>query len=89
MTPFVCHVTGANANASPVDIDYAILPRRCLDPTNCNFGPRQPLYWLELGYQINMPETLNSGRTKLFSMASANALKRIFWSTLTNIAMLL
>jgi hypothetical protein len=57
MTPFVCHVTGAKANASPVDVDYAIPPRRCLDPTNCNFGPRQPAYWLGADDQrISMPE---------------------------------
>lgn len=59
MTPFVCHVTGANANASPVDVEYAIPPRRCLDPTNCNFGPRQPAYWLGADDQrINMPEVI-------------------------------
>jgi len=56
MTPFVCHVEGAEPDASPVDIDYAIPPRRCLDPEICNFGPRQPLYWLGAGEQINMPE---------------------------------
>jgi hypothetical protein len=57
MTPFVCHVTGTKANASPVDVKYAIPPRRCLDPTNCNFGPRQPAYWLGANDQrINMPK---------------------------------
>jgi len=56
MTPFVCHVTGAYADASPVDTEYAIPPRRCLDPTNCNFGPRQPAYWGGAGNHINMPE---------------------------------
>jgi hypothetical protein len=56
MTPFVCHVTGANMDASPIDYDYAIPPRRCLDPTLCNFGPRQPAYWLGTGDHINMPE---------------------------------
>ena len=56
MTPFVCTVTGARRNASPVDVEYAIPPRRCLNPENCNFGPRQPLYWLGTGKQINMPE---------------------------------
>ena len=61
MTPFVCHVTGADADASPVDVEYAIPPRRCLDPTNCNFGPRQPAYWGGTGDHINMPEvTLQS-----------------------------
>ncbi|KAL3780846.1 hypothetical protein ACHAW5_000840 [Stephanodiscus triporus] len=61
MTPFVCHVTNAKAGASPVDVEYAIPPRRCLDPTNCNFGPRQPAYWLGTGDHINMPEnTLQS-----------------------------
>ena len=54
MTPFVCKVTGAKANASPVDFDYAIPPRRCLNPENCFFGPRNPMYWL--GDQRNMPE---------------------------------
>ena len=57
MTPFVCHVTGANPDASPVDVEYAIPPRRCLDTTNCNFGPRQPAYWLGAeDARINMPE---------------------------------
>eukprot|EP00592_Proboscia_alata_P006316 CAMPEP_0194360102 /NCGR_PEP_ID=MMETSP0174-20130528/7397_1 /TAXON_ID=216777 /ORGANISM="Proboscia alata, Strain PI-D3" /LENGTH=693 /DNA_ID=CAMNT_0039131389 /DNA_START=19 /DNA_END=2097 /DNA_ORIENTATION=- len=58
MTPFVCRVTGANHNASPVDVGYAIPPRRCLDPINCggNFGPRRPMYWLGSGELINMPE---------------------------------
>jgi hypothetical protein len=56
MTPFVCHVTGADPAASPVDVAYAIPPRRCLDPNNCNFGPRLPEYWLGQGSQINMPE---------------------------------
>lgn len=59
MTPFVCHVTGANADASPVDVEYAIPPRRCLDPNNCNFGPRQPAYWLGTGDHINMPEVIS------------------------------
>lgn len=35
MTPFVCHVEGASPTASPVDVEYAIPPRRCLDPTLC------------------------------------------------------
>ena len=35
MTPFVCHVTGANMDASPNDYDYAIPPRSCLDPKLC------------------------------------------------------
>ena len=35
MTPFVCHVTNANMDASPIDYDYAIPPRRCLDPKLC------------------------------------------------------
>ena len=58
MTPFVCHVTNAASNAKPVDFEYAIPPRRCLDPKNCNFGPRNPLYWLGNGDQINMPENI-------------------------------
>jgi hypothetical protein len=57
MTPFVCNVTGADPNASPVDVKYAIPPRRCLDPENCNFGPRQPMYYLgEASSEINMAE---------------------------------
>ena len=56
MTPFVCKVTGARADASPVDTALAIPPRRCLDGRNCAFGPRQPLYWLGAGHEINMPE---------------------------------
>ena len=39
MTPFVCHVDGASPNASPVDVEYAIPPRRCLDPTLCKLVP--------------------------------------------------
>ena len=35
MTAFVCHVTGANMDASPIDYDYAIPHRRCLDPKLC------------------------------------------------------
>ena len=58
MTPFVCHVTNANTNASPIDFEYAIPPRRCLDPKKCNFGPRNPLYWLGNGNEINMPENI-------------------------------
>lgn len=58
MTPFVCKVTGAVGN-SPVDVTRAVPPRRCLDPINCgyNFGPRNPMYWLGSGSQINMPES--------------------------------
>lgn len=57
MTPFVCNVVGADPNASPVDVQYAIPPRRCLDPKNCNFGPRQPMYYLgEASSEINMAE---------------------------------
>ena len=55
-TPFVCHVTDYLMDASPIDFTYAIPPRRCLDPILCNFGPRNPMYWLGLGEQINMPE---------------------------------
>ena len=40
MTPFVCNVTGARPDASPVDVGDAIPARRCLNPTRCNFGPR-------------------------------------------------
>jgi len=50
MVPFECKVTEAKADAIP--------RRRCVDPTNCNFGPRQPLYWLGAGEEINMPEDL-------------------------------
>ena len=56
MTPFVCHVMGADADASPANVEYTIPPRRCLDPTNCNFWPRQPAYWLGMGDHINMPK---------------------------------
>lgn len=57
MTPFVCHVEGASRTASPVDVEYAIPPRRCLDSTLCSFGPRQPAYWLGAkDPKINMPE---------------------------------
>ena len=66
MTPFVCHVTGANMDASPIDYDYAIPPRRCLDPTLCNFGPRQPAYWLGTGDHINMPE--NTSQSPSYSI---------------------
>ncbi|KAL7538820.1 hypothetical protein ACHAWF_010088 [Thalassiosira exigua] len=59
MTPFVCSVTGADPNASPVDVAHAIPPRRCLDPENCNFGPRQPMYYLGTGDEINMAEPIN------------------------------
>jgi hypothetical protein len=58
MTPFVCHATNANTNASPIDFEYAIPPRRCLDPSNCNFGRRNPLYWLGNGDEVNMPENI-------------------------------
>ena len=71
MTPFVCDVTGADPNASPVDIEYAIPPRRCLDPTNCNFGPRNPMYYLgEESDEINMaePEYQSPHYSILFSL---------------------
>lgn len=65
MTPFVCTVVNSNNDASAVDIEYAIPPRRCLDPNNCvgNFGPRTPMYWLGEGHQINMPEDYNQPPT--------------------------
>ncbi len=56
MTPFVCHVTGANADASLVDVGYAIPSRRCLNASNC-FRPPQPAYWLGADDpRINLPE---------------------------------
>jgi hypothetical protein len=90
MTPFVCHVTGANANASPVDVEYAIPPRRCLDPTNCNFYHDSPLIGSEqLINASTCPESYYSRQTTPFSMALVKAPNMTSLSTLTPVIMLL
>ena len=37
-------------------MSHAIPPRRCLNPKQCNFGPRNPAYYLGVGKAINMAE---------------------------------
>jgi len=55
MSPFVCNVINARANARPVDVARAQPPRKCRNPTRCTQGPRNPMYWKNLEGN-NMPE---------------------------------
>jgi len=56
MAPFVCKVTNAKADASPVDYAHIRAPRKCLDPADCVMGPRTPMYWKLNSDDDNMPE---------------------------------